>query len=353
MNLLLVFLAFVLTLLFMLACMTRIGSWLIERRYPPAGRFATIDGARIHYVHLPAPEKSELPPIVFIHGASANLNDQMVPLRPLIEGRAEILFVDRPGHGWSERGAGNNETPDGQAATIAALMRHLGIDDAIVVGHSFGGAVAAAFALTRPEMTRGLVFVSAASHPWPGAATAWYYTIAAMPVIGRLFVETIASPAGAKRMAAATESVFAPNRVPASYLQAASIPLILRPAAFRCNAIDVEGLYRHVVAAAPRYPRIEAPSVVISGDRDAVVYEEVHSVGLARDIPGAELVWVRNLGHKPDWLSPDLVVAAIEKVAGRKHDLQALARQVEARLTDDAFGAGTDAEAPAEAFALK
>ena len=50
--------------------------------------------------------------------------------------------------------------------------------------------------------------------------------------------------------------------------------------------------------------------------RDTVVYEEIHSLGLARDIPGAELVWVNNLGHKPDWIAPDLVVAAIEKLGG-------------------------------------
>jgi len=347
MNLLYGFLAFVLAFMLVFAGMTRVGSWLIERRNPPEGSFATVNGARLHYVHVPAPKNPELPPIVFIHGASANLKDQMVPLRPLLEGRAEMLFLDRPGHGWSERGPGNNETPDGQAATIAALMDHLGIANAVIVGHSFGGAVTAAFALDQAARTRGLVFVSAASHPWPGGATSWYYSVAANPFIGWLFAETIANPAGSNRMAAATECVFAPNKVPDAYLQAASIPLVLRPRAFRSNAIDVEGLYRHVVRAAPRYAQIEAPTVVISGDHDTVVYEELHSVGLSRDIPGAELVWVRNLGHKPDWIAPDLVVAAIEKVAGNERDLQALSHRVEARIAGDALGAGcVDEKAP-------
>jgi hypothetical protein len=47
---------------------------------------------------------------------------------------------------------------------------------------------------------------------------------------------------------------------------------------------------------------------------------------------------VRNLGHKPDWIAPDLVVAAIEKLSGRARDLQAMARRVEARIEDDGFG---------------
>ena len=82
--------------MFTFAGVTRAGAWLIERRNPPVGDFADIDGARIHYVHVPAPANADLPPIVFIHGASANLKDQMLPLRPLLEGRAEMLFLDRP-----------------------------------------------------------------------------------------------------------------------------------------------------------------------------------------------------------------------------------------------------------------
>ena len=127
MNLIYAALAFLMALVLTLAGVTRVGSWLIERRNPPAGEFADIDGARIHYVHVPAPENADLPPIVFIHGASANLRDQMLPLRPLLEGRAEMLFFDRPGHGWSGRGPGNNENPSAQASTIAALMDQLGI----------------------------------------------------------------------------------------------------------------------------------------------------------------------------------------------------------------------------------
>ena len=337
MNLIYAAFAFLLALVFAFAGVTRAGAWLIERRNPPAGDFADIGGARIHYVHVPAPADADLPPIVFIHGASANLADQMLPLRPLLEGRAEMLFLDRPGFGWS--GRGNNETPSAQANTIAALMDRLGIKKAIVVGHSFGGVVTAAFGREHADRTLGLVFLSPVSHPWPGGATAWYYRLTAVPVVGRLFSETLAYPAGTLQMDAATTCVFSPNKVPDGYSAAASIPLVLRPAAFRANAIDVAGLYDYVLAAAPRYHDIKAPTVVISGDRDKIVYATVHSVGLARDIPDAELVWVRNLGHKPDWIAPDLVIGAIGKVAGKALDLQAMARSVEARIAGDAQGA--------------
>ena len=339
MNLLSAATAFLLALLLVLAGITRVNAWLIERRNPPAGSFAEIDGVTLHYVHVPVSEGSNLAPVVFIHGASANLNDQMLPLRPPLEGRAEMLFLDRPGHGWSGRSRGHDEQGE-QAALIAGLMDRLGIGPAIIVGHSFGGSTAAAFALAHPERTRGLVFLSAATHPWPGGRTSWYYHLTAVPVLGWLFSETVANPAGSMRIGPATTCVFAPNAVPEGYLATAQIQLVLRPRAFRANAADVEGLYRFALANAPRYREIAAPTVVISGDADTVVYEEIHSLGLARDIPGAELVWVKNLGHKPDWIAPDLVVAAIEKLGGQPRDLQALGRTVESRIAEDRFGAG-------------
>jgi pimeloyl-ACP methyl ester carboxylesterase len=309
------------------------------------GSFIEAGGTRIHYIYVPPPV-ADSPVVVFVHGASANLNDQMQPLRPQLEGEFGMLFFDRPGHGWSQRGKGN-EGLTAQAATLAKLMDRLGIDRAILVGHSFGGGLAAAFALDQPARTAGLVFVSAATHPWPGGATSWYYEIAAMPAVGRLFSETVTLPAGRARMPAATKCVFAPNPVPESYVDRAQISLVLRPAAFRANAVDVESLYGFAEVAAPRYRGISAPTVVISGDSDTVVYEEIHSAGLARDIPGAEMVWVRNLGHKPDWTAPDLVAAAVRRVAGASVDLQAVVRSVEARIAGEAYGAGCIDEKPA------
>lgn len=338
MNLICAALLFLVALFFALAGVTRAGVWSIERRNPPVGAFAEIGGARIHHVHIPAPPGADLPPVVFIHGASANLKDQMLPLKPLLEGRAEMLFLDRPGLGWSERG--DNEMLAAQADTIAALMGNLHVEKAVIVAHSFGGAITTAFARRHPDKTLGLVFLAPATHPWPGGATAWYYKLAATPVIGWLFSETLAYPAGMLRIGDATACVFSPNKVPEFYIGDASIPLVLRPSAFRANARDVAQLYDYVRAASPSYREIKAPTVVISGDRDKVVYATIHSVGLERDIPGAELVWVRNLGHKPDWIAPDLVIGAIQKVAGKDVDLQAMARTVEGRIAGDAYHDG-------------
>ncbi len=330
---------FILTgLAFLTAGLTSVGAWNINRKHPPAGQFVTVNQTRMHFVHIAPDSGADLPAIVFIHGASGNLHDQMAPVAPLLKGRAELLFVDRPGHGWSKRGPATNGSPDGQADTIAALMDHLGIKKALVVGHSFGGAIAATFAVRHRSKTAGLLFLAAATHPWPGGHTSWYYELASRPVAGRIFSSTLAWIGGRLRMKAGTRCVFAPNRVPEDYTKRAAIPLVLRPDNFRHNAQDVAGLYGFVQKNANTYKSITAPTIVISGDRDTVVYEEIHSVGLARDIAGAELIWVKNLGHKPDWIATDLVIAAIEKLAGKPVDLKKVTAVVEARIAGNAYG---------------
>ncbi|MBW3097857.1 alpha/beta fold hydrolase [Pseudohoeflea coraliihabitans] len=311
--------------------------------YPPIGDMVDAGGYRLHAVHVPGPDDTVLPPLIFIHGASSNLRDLMNVFRPQFEGRAELLFVDRPGHGWSERGGTENATPDGQARAIAAAMQAFDIDSAIIIGHSFGGAVTASFALAFPERTAGLVFLAPATHPWPGGV-AWYNTLTALPVIGWAFANLIAAPFGKSRLADGVACVFAPNPVPDNYIDNAAIPLLFRAENFRANATDIAGLKDYVSRVAPRYSEIAKPTVIITGDRDGVVLPEIHSEGLNKAIAGSELVWVKNLGHKPDYVATDLAVAAIEHVAGQPRDLAAIAAAVEARIAGDNAHCPGDAE---------
>jgi pimeloyl-ACP methyl ester carboxylesterase len=306
----------------------------IEADYPNQGERIDIGGYSLNSVLVPRPQTADLPPLVFVHGASGNLLDQMHAFRGKLEGRADMLFVDRPGHGYSDRGGPANDTPDGQADAIAALMDKRGIQRAIIIGHSFGGSIVASFALRHPEKVAGLLFLAPATHPWPGGVE-WYYSAASTPVLGWLFTHVIAMPAGLMRLSGGIDSVFSPNKAPEDYLEKTAPALVLRPDTFANNARDVANLHAYVARVAPQYSSITAPTVIITGDSDDIVLENIHSRGLARDIKGSELLWIKNLGHKPDYIATDLAIAALEKLSGKTIDLQALARQTEARIASD------------------
>ncbi|MFT4183955.1 MAG: alpha/beta hydrolase [Rhizobium sp.] len=303
----------------------------IEQAYPNIGEQTDIGGFRMNALHLPRPATADLPPLIFIHGASGNLRDQFEAFAGPLAGRAEMLFIDRPGHGYSERGGPENALPSGQADAIARLMEKRGIESAIIIGHSFGGAIAASFGLRHPDKTAGLLFLAPATHPWPGGID-WYYTLAAMPVAGWLFAHLLVMPLGLRRIERGTLSIFRPNARPADYIAKTAPELVLRPKTFRHNATDAANLLAYVSALAPGYREIKAPTVIITGDSDDIVMEELHSRGLARDIAGAELVTIRNLGHKPDYVATDVAIAAMERLTGRPRDLRTIAQQAEARI---------------------
>ncbi|KSV70980.1 hypothetical protein N185_25300 [Sinorhizobium sp. GW3] len=301
------------------------------RRFPNVGELIDIGGYRMNSVHLPAGGQADLLPVVFIHGASGNLLDQLHAFAPALDGRAEMLFVDRPGHGYSERGGPENDLPDGQADATAKLMDKRGIRRAVIVGHSFGGAIAASFALNHPDKTAGLVLLAPATHPWPGGID-WYYRLTALPFVGWLFAHTLVTPLGQRRIEGGTHSIFSPNARPADYIDKTGPHLVLRPSTFLSNARDIANLHAYLTATAPRYREIAAPTVIITGDSDGIVLADIHSRGLARDIPGAELLWIGNLGHKPDYVVTDVIVAAVEKLASKPGDLDAAVKRAEERL---------------------
>ncbi|MEO9339226.1 alpha/beta hydrolase [Mesorhizobium sp. SB112] len=293
-----------------------------------------VGGYTLNSVLLEPKGRAELPPIVFIHGASTSLYDPIFSFREKLEGRAQLLFVDRPGHGRSDVGGAANTLPDGQADAIATLMEKRGIKKAIIVGHPYGGAVAAAFALNHKDKVLGLVLLSPAVYPWPGGV-AWYYQAARAPVLGWVFSGLVVPAVGLVAMNTAIDAVFAPNKRPDTYISETKAMQSLQPAAFRHNAKEIANLQDWTKRVSPRYPEIKVPTIIITGDTDDIVSPEIHSRQLSRAIKGSELIVVRNLGHKSDYIANDLAVAAIEKIAGKRRNLKAIARQVEKRIAGD------------------
>jgi pimeloyl-ACP methyl ester carboxylesterase len=289
----------------------------IEARFPQVGESVDAGEGMLHLVERAAVGR-ERGVVLLVHGASGNHADMMVALGGRLAARGyRAIAVDRPGHGWSGRRDGRrSSSPGRQAALIRAALAGRGIMQAIVVVHSWAGALGLAMALQAPGFTRALVLLSPASHPWPGGVD-WRYNLAVRPVLGWLLRHLVVLPVGLLSMRGGVASVFAPNRSPADYIEATKLPLVLRPAHFLANAEDVVDLKPFVEKLTPRYGQIRAPTTIVTGDADSVVYTHIHSLGCARDIPGATLTVLEGIGHSPHHSAPDRVVEAICEVDRR------------------------------------
>ena len=295
----------------LLAAFTAVETARIEARYPPGGMRVKISGGAIHWLDRPA-EGEERGSVLLVHGASGNAADLHLALADRLAASGfRSLSADRPGHGWSDRFAGRDGASPGRyKVTYAPGTNRVSVRTGYVVVHSLGGLTGLAMALDHPDFVRALVLLSPVSHPWPGGV-AWYFGLGAHPWLGPPFRRLVALPLGLLRLRDGVAGVFAPNTPPPNFVEATGVPLVLRPLHFRANCEDVAHAEAAVAALSPRYGAIRAPTEVVTGDSDGVVYAHIHSAGLARDISGARLTTLEGVGHSPHYVAPERIVAII------------------------------------------
>jgi pimeloyl-ACP methyl ester carboxylesterase len=298
-----------------LLCLFVIGgcaSWRAERVSPPVGAFVEIDGERLHVLDI-GPRDSALPPVVLIHGASVNLRDMKLALGDALSETRRVVMIDRPGRGYSTR-PDDGWRLDRQAQLIRGAVKALGIERPIVLGQSFGGAVALSYALQYQDEMAGLVLLAPVSHEWPGGV-AWYNKVSGWPVVGTLFrrlVIPVYAPVSAK---GSVLKSFAPDTAPEGYYEKAGVPLLFRARDFRNNAADLRRLKAQIIEMSGRYGDIRIPAAVMTGADDPTVSPTIHSAALAREIPGVDYEVLANTGHALHHSQTARVLAALERVS--------------------------------------
>jgi hypothetical protein len=123
-------------------------------------------------------------------------------------------------------------------------------------------------------------------------------------------------------MRQASACVFSPNPLSEGYLQDAAIELVLRPRMLPGQCDRCRRALRPCRGDGAALWRDRRPTVVISGDTTRSSLRKSTRGGWPATFPAPNSSGSSNMGHKPDWIAPDLVVAAIEKGAGRDIDLQ-------------------------------
>ncbi|PZQ51428.1 MAG: alpha/beta hydrolase [Rhodovulum sulfidophilum] len=269
----------------------------------------TVDGAPIHYLRAGAG-----PAVVLIHGASSNLADMSFDLLPRLARNHTVVAFDRPGHGrsgWPTRGG---EQLAQQARILRAALSELGIDRAIVVGHSYGGAVALAWALEFPESVAGLLLLGAPSQGWEGGM-GLANDLLAHPLTAPYFAWALPMMMSRLSLARLTDELFAPQSTPRGLIDHIDPRRIFAPETLRANAVQLQTLRRQLLAMVPRYPGLRVPVEILHGTEDTLVPFGFHAEPLAAMVPGARLTPLPGVGHMVHYAAPAEVEAALARLA--------------------------------------
>ena len=275
-------------------------------------RFLDIDGVRLHYkVQGPADAEKT---VVFLHGFASSLyawRHAMAALRD----RYRVIAFDRPGFGLSGRpleGDWEGESPYATATSAKqtiALMDALGVEKAVLVGHSQGATISVLVDELRPERVSAMVLVNTptASTRFRGVPPGLVRRLRQLPYM---------------RLAPLLPRAFFGRNARAVMGMAYHDPARLsdETVALELKANRVKGWDRSYVELAPAaagllvptsMAAVTAPTLVVAGRNDRTVpYRD--QVRAARAIPGARLITFEDTGHVVPEERPDAFCSVLE-----------------------------------------
>jgi pimeloyl-ACP methyl ester carboxylesterase len=253
-------------------------------------RFVEVDGVPVHYQ-----EAGDInsPPMVLIHGfASSNLVWSKV-LLALADAGFRVIAPDLLGYGYSGKPHDFDYTITSQAAMVVRLLKQLGIERTVLVGSSYGGAVAATIALDHPRLIEKLLLVGAVTNNKP--TRYMLMRLFGSPVIGDILSPLLAGSLTLLR-----------RRMKRVY-DRHSWELDERRVQARHLPLKTRGTHRAIIRTVRRWDAdrvsrdahlISQPSLVIWGENDREVPlrdgERIH-----QEIPNSRLIVFRECGHIP------------------------------------------------------
>jgi pimeloyl-ACP methyl ester carboxylesterase len=265
-------------------------------------RFAEVDGANVHYQEAGEPDA---PAMILIHGFAAS---NLVWSKVLLEfaaGGFRVIAPDLLGYGYSDKPRELDYTIPRQAEMVVSLMRRLGIERAVLVGSSYGGAIAATIALDRPEMVEKLILVGAVTNNKPTR-------FLLMRLFGSPIIGDVLSPllVGSRRLLRIRMKrvydrhswVLDERRVDARHL-----PLRTR------------GAHRAIIRTVRRWDAerisrdahlLAVPTLLIWGDTDREVPLR-DGERLRDEVPDSRLIVFRDCGHLPHEEYPQAFVEVV------------------------------------------
>ncbi|GIG66757.1 alpha/beta fold hydrolase [Phytomonospora endophytica] len=238
-----------------------------------------LDGGDVHVRQDGPPEA---PAVLLVHGSASSVHswDPLVP--PLAEFH-RVIRLDLLGHGRSAKPADGDYSIPAQALRAAAVLDRLGVERAVVVGHSTGGLVATALAENRPALVRALALVN--TGPELAASTA--------PAIG---IEAEQWPhLTDARLRGAMTSAFGRDDFRAPQIMVDDLRLLT----FHAFTATLRAA-RDYLGERPIPERLTAvgrPLLVLFGEDDRRWRSS--SAGAYRAVPGARVEMLPGVGHSP------------------------------------------------------
>jgi pimeloyl-ACP methyl ester carboxylesterase len=277
---------------------------------PRTGRLVRLGDTTVRVIEHPGKD----PAVVLIHGLPGTAQD-FDKVTALLPGRHTIAF-DRPGFGYS---SGGFHPFAEQLTTLDELLAALHVQRPVLVGHSYGGTLALAYAQRRPQAVRGLVLVDAAAGGERTGgferAQARFVQVLSWPIVQPIADVTFSQLVRTASAKQGDAQAFDPGDVDPAH-ERRLLALNMRHEdldAYAGEEHEANDVFKRLDA---QLATIEAPTVVIQGAGDKLVTAG-HGRRIAATLPHARLVTVSG-GHMAPYVHPAVVAAATRDLLAQR-----------------------------------
>ena len=276
----------------------------VDYRFPV--QHATVDGLDIAYIDEGQGEHT----LLLIHGLGTNAKGWLRNI-PALAQRHRVIALDLPGYGRSGKGP-YDYSMRFHAEAAAGLLRELGIDQAVWVGHSMGGQIALTAALELPERVNGLVLLSTAGFEgFTEGEGDWMKAAVNPDFVADSTIRQIAANLHSNFYRTPQEAeFFIPDRV---QIRGAEGFEDYTYAVWRNVAAMLDGPTHE------RLEEVQEPTLIIFGEQDRLIPNPYLHGGWTRDvaerghalIEDSKLIMLPDTGHMTMFERPDAVNEAI------------------------------------------
>ncbi len=252
-------------------------------------------------LHLRDSGPKDGPPLLLIHGFGASLHT-WEPWAEALSETYRVIRIDLPGSGLSPPDPSGVYTDARSEQLLLALLDQLGVGAVTLIGHSIGGRIAWGLAARHPERVARLVLIAPDGFASPGFD---YGQAPEVPASLKLMSHVLPRPVLRMSLSAAYANPDTLNeRLTARYFDLMRAPGA-RPALLARMQQTVLSDPR------PQLQRIQAPTLLIWGEQDAMIPFSNAADYLAA-LPRARLAALPGIGHLPQEEQPGRGLAALQ-----------------------------------------
>jgi pimeloyl-ACP methyl ester carboxylesterase len=250
--------------------------------------------------------------VVMIHGNAGSIEDFEFGAIETLSSNYRVIAVERPGHGKTDRPNGKTVDVEYQARLLHQVLSSLRVSQPVLVGHSWGAALALSYALQYPTEVSALILVAPVAYPDAGESR-FLQAMNKPPVIGDVPLMLGRSFLGRQILKRALRRAFSPQPLPEKYFQLVA-SLWLGRKQLKAYLNDESSLNTSLRKFSKRYSEVSIPVVILTGDHDQIVSPIENAYRLKDSIASSQLIELKDTGHEIPQTYPESISNALSLI---------------------------------------